>query len=238
MKTMTIDKTTVRQDLNRLEDHIILIDKPEGWTSFDVVKKVKNIGKFKKVGHAGTLDPFATGLLILGTGRRTKELTGISKSVKTYVARIILGRTTDTYDRTGTTVGEGNLNQFDRAKVEGILPDFIGETEQYAPPFSAKKIAGVRLYKLARKGKTVTVKPHKIIIDQIKILDWDGCEVELFIQCSTGTYIRSLAHDIGIKTGYGACVGELRRISVDGFSLEQALQISEFEKYWHGQDLN
>jgi tRNA pseudouridine55 synthase len=238
MKTMTIDKTSAQHDLNRLEDHIILIDKPEGWTSFDVVKKVKHIGNFKKVGHAGTLDPFATGLLILGTGRQTRELTGISKAGKTYIARIILGRTTDTYDRTGTITGETHVNDFDQSKVERILPDFIGETEQYAPPFSAKKIAGVRLYKLARKGKTVTIKPHRIIIGQIRILSWNGCELELFIQCSTGTYVRSLAHDIGIKTGYGACVGELRRISVDGFSLEQALQITEFEKFWQGRDLN
>ncbi len=235
---MTIDKTTVQHEIDRLEDNIILIDKPGGWTSFDVVKKVKHIGQFKKVGHAGTLDPFATGLLILGTGRKTRELTEISKATKTYLATIILGRTTDTYDRTGTIVGESSLNHFDKAIVEGVLPDFIGEIEQCAPLFSAKKIAGVRLYKLARKGKTVAVKPHKIIIDQIKILSWSGREMELFIQCSTGTYVRSLAHDIGIKTGYGACVGELRRISVDGFLLEQALQISEFEKYWQGQGLN
>lgn len=230
---MTIDRTSIQHDPHRAEDNIILIDKPSGWTSFDVVKKVKHIGKFKKVGHAGTLDPFATGLLILGTGRKTRELSEISKTTKTYLARLILGRSTDTYDRTGKVTGKNDLKQFDRAKVEAILGDFIGESEQCAPPFSAKKIAGVRLYKLARKGKTVPpIKPHKIVIEQIKIMDWNGQEVELFIRCSTGTYVRSLAQDIGIKTGYGACVGELRRIAVGDFLLEQALQVAEFEKYW------
>jgi len=227
-----IDKTTMQHIIDRLPDNIILIDKPAGWTSYDVVRKVKNIGKFKKVGHAGTLDPFATGLLILGTGQRTRDLTEISNANKTYIAHLVFGKTTDTYDRTGTVVTEMPVEQFDLKKVEEILAQFRGESEQYAPPFSAKKIAGVRLYSLARKGKSVPIKPHMIRIDQLQILGSDGSEIELYIQCSKGTYVRSLAYEIGIKTGYGAYVNELRRLAVGGFLLDHALQMSDFEKYW------
>jgi tRNA pseudouridine55 synthase len=232
MTMRIIDKTTLPQLRDRLPDNIILIDKPGGWTSFDVVRKIKHIGRFKKVGHAGTLDPFATGLLVIGTGQKTRELTEISAAGKTYIARMVLGRTTDTYDRTGITISEIPVNRIDIMTIEKILKDFTGETEQYAPPFSAKKVAGVRLYTLARKGKTVPIRPHTIRIDQLKIMGCDGGEIELFIQCSKGTYVRSLVHDIGIKSGYGACVNELRRTAVGSFLLEQALQISEFEKYW------
>jgi len=227
-----IDKNTLPGSTDRLADNIILIDKPVDWTSFDVVKKIKNIGGFRKVGHAGTLDPFATGLLILGTGDKTKELTEISNASKTYIARISFGKITNTYDRTGVTVQENGLQKFDREKIENSLAGFLGETEQSAPPFSAKKVKGVRLYKLARKGKPVSIQPHKIKISEIKILNWDGFDLEVFIHCSKGTYIRSLAHDVGIKTGYGAHLSELRRVSIDGYLLEHALQIAEFEEYW------
>lgn len=231
-----IDKNSLPESTDRPADNIILIDKPAEWTSFDVVKKIKNIGRFNKVGHAGTLDPIATGLLILGTGSRTRELTAISNAGKSYGATIRFGKMTNTYDRTGVTIQETNIDILDKTKIESALAEFLGETEQSAPPFSAKKVDGIRLYKLARKGEMISIQPHKIRISEIKILNWDGLNIHLYIQCSKGTYIRSLAHDLGLKTGYGAHLLELKRISIDGYLLENALQIVEFEKYWRNRN--
>jgi len=227
-----IDKNTLQGYQEKNRDNIILIDKPASWTSFDVVKKIKNIGKFKKVGHAGTLDPFATGLLILGTDKETKSLTDLSQNSKAYQATIVFGKTTDTYDITGNTVLENKTIDFDIKEIRKILQNYLGESEQIAPMYSAKKIDGVRLYKLARKGQEVERKPHKITIFEIKEIAHSGPELEIFVNCSKGTYIRSLAHDIGEVSGYGAFLKDLRRVAINGYHVSDALSVIEFKKFW------
>ena len=227
-----ITKNTLKGFQEKNRDNIILIDKPAGWTSFDVVKKIKNIGKFKKVGHAGTLDPFATGLLILGTDKETRSLTDLSQAGKEYQATMVFGKTTDTYDVTGKIVSEKKTIDFDIKEIRKILYKYTGELDQLAPMYSAKKVDGVRLYKLARKGREVERKPHKITIFEIKEIAHSGPELEIYVNCSKGTYIRSLAHDIGEVSGFGAFLKDLRRVAINGYHVTEALSIAEFEKFW------
>ena len=231
-----INRSCLAEKISKESDHLILIDKPADWSSFDVVKKVRNIGSFKKVGHAGTLDPFATGLLILGTGRFTKSLSQISAKEKTYFATIAFGTETDTYDVAGTMLEENTLEMVDIHKVQDAVSEFIGETEQVPPMYSAKKVNGKRLYKLARKGITVDREAQKINIYQFDVVSQDGASVNFFIRCSKGTYIRTLAHDLGIKTGYGAYLKALRRILIDGYHVDDAITIEEFQHFWRGQN--
>jgi tRNA pseudouridine55 synthase len=234
MEKAIINRSCLAEKISRESDHLILIDKPADWSSFDVVKKVRNIGSFKKVGHAGTLDPFATGLLILGTGRFTKSLSQISAKEKAYFATIAFGTETDTYDVAGTMLEENTLEMVDIYKVQDAVSEFIGESEQVPPMYSAKKVKGKRLYKLARKGITVDREAQKINIYQFDVVSQDGASVNFFIRCSKGTYIRTLAHDLGIKTGYGAYLKALRRILIDGYHVDDAITIEEFQHYWRG----
>lgn len=232
MTTKIIAKNTIKEIHAKHLDNIILIDKPAAWSSFDVVKKIKNIGKFNKVGHAGTLDPFATGLLILGTNKETKSLAHISQKNKAYQAKIVFGKTTDTFDVTGKIVAEKEITGFDIKKIREILQKYVGESDQLAPMYSAKKVNGVRLYKLARKGREIERKPHKIKIFEINEVSISGNELDVYVDCSKGTYIRTLAHDIGQDSGYGAYLTELRRLKIDEFRTSDALSIGEFEKFW------
>jgi len=231
-----INKDTISSYRDTTADNIILIDKPEGWSSFDVVKKIRYLTRIKKVGHAGTLDPFATGLLIIGTGKQTKSLTGISNATKEYRAGIELGKSTDTYDVTGEiveTFPEMDLSKFD---FDAVLNSFRGEIQQIPPMFSAKKIDGKRLYKLARQGKEVERKPQKVFIYEIREENRGDSLVDVYVKCSKGTYIRSLAHDIGQKCNNGAFLRTLRRVAVDKYRIDEALSLQVFEKYWN--DLN
>lgn len=230
--TRIISKKTVNKIHLKAEDNLILVDKPVEWTSFDVVKKIRSIGRFRKVGHAGTLDPFATGLLILGTGKLTRALTDISKSVKAYRAKITFGTVTDTYDVTGAILKKREISKIDDSLVRKVIESFLGESEQIPPMYSAKKINGTRLYKLARQGKKVTRTPQKINIYELHQRSFDGLDIELYIRCSKGTYIRSIANDIGLQTGYGAYLKELRRVSVNGYFVQDALSLAEFTNYW------
>jgi len=233
---MIINKSSRKEEINKEQDHLILIDKPSKWTSFDIVKKIRNIGSFDKVGHAGTLDPFATGLLILGTGKNTKKLSQISGSEKAYIAKIIFGQETDTYDVTGKAIRKNELKQINVEKVKDTAIGFLGTSNQTPPMFSAKKINGHRLYKLARNGITVQRKPHRIEIKKFKLISHKALEADFYIECSKGTYIRTLAHDLGIKTGYGAYLKELRRVCINGYHVDDALTIEEFFLLW--QKLN
>ncbi len=181
-----------------------------------------------KVGHAGTLDPFATGLLIVGVGREaTKRLDEFKTMPKTYVATIKLGATSDTYDKTGqTTMHDTHSTIQPNAKqIKKIVKSFIGKQSQIPPMFSAKKINGQRLYELARKGIEVERQPNEIEIYKIKILDYSWPFLKIEVQCSTGTYIRSLAHDIGQKLKTGAYCHELVRTKIGEYSLDKAINI-------------
>jgi tRNA pseudouridine55 synthase len=207
----------------------LLIDKPAGWTSHDVVAKVRNIlkkeaGHKVKVGHTGTLDPFATGLLVLMVGNYTKKAAEFSKLDKTYEAEITLGSVSSTGDTEGETTKKSDdkpsLDDIDRA-----LEQFTGEIEQTPHKFSAVKIDGQRAYKLAREGKEVNLEPRKITIYSIKNVEYNYPKLKLITEVSSGTYIRSLAEDIGEKLGTGAYLTFLRRIKVGALELKDAAAI-------------
>ncbi|MCH8986926.1 tRNA pseudouridine(55) synthase TruB [Patescibacteria group bacterium] len=205
---------------------IININKPKGMTSHDVVDEVRNITGEKRVGHAGTLDPFATGVLVVAVGREdTKKLGEITKNTeKEYQALLVLGKTSTTGDPEGViTKQRGVRPPFDR--VQSVVEKFKGEIMQTPPAFSAVKIKGVRAYKLARAGKTVELPPRKITIHSIDILEFEYPLLQLEITCSAGTYIRSLAQDIGKELGCGAYVKELMRTRVGNFTIEESIQI-------------
>ncbi len=203
----------------------VYFDKPAGITSHGAVAFFRRITGVKKIGHAGTLDPFATGLLILGIGRDfTKRLDEFLKKDKEYEAILRLGKTTDTYDCEGRILSEYSGEKILRKKIEETINCFFGRQEQIPPMFSAKKINGKKLYELARKGLEVERKPSRIEIHQIKILKYRWPELKLRIKCSSGTYIRSLAHDFGQKIGCGAYLSALRRTAIGKIKVKKAVR--------------
>lgn len=205
-------------------DKILLIDKPSGISSFDVIRRLRNKIGMQRMGYAGTLDPLATGLLIIGIGDATKNLDNYVSLSKEYEVLIEFGKNSTTYDADGE-ISNGVLRGVDRKEFENVLKNFIGEILQMPPIFSAKKIKGVRAYDLARKGKEVKLEPKSIKIYKIEILNWDWPFVRLRVNCGKGTYIRSLAHDIGERLGCGGYVKELRRTAIGEFKVENAEQI-------------
>ena len=227
-----IDRDTIKVLQEKSFDNLILIDKPATWSSFDVVKKIRNLTKIKKVGHSGTLDPFATGLLILGTGKETKVLAQISDATKEYIATIEFGKNTDTYDVTGNIINQVDISGISDFNFKSILDSFLGESQQLPPMFSAKKVGGKRLYKMARKGIEIERKAHNIFIYEIKQLKREVSSLDVYVKCSKGTYLRSLAFDIGEKSGYGAYLKSLRRVAIDNFNIEKALTVNDFHKFW------
>lgn len=211
-------------------DDLLLIDKPAGWTSHDVVAKLRGILKLQAVGHAGTLDPFATGLLVLGIGKGTKKLTALVGLDKEYDAVIRLGATSDTFDGEGvlTPTGRGVLQYAPTTQeIEMTLDKFRGGYEQLAPLHSAKKIGGKKLYDLARAGKaTEEMRPKKQVkIDSILVTRYSYPDLSIHVKCGSGTYIRSLADDIGRELGVGGYCLELRRTKVGDFEVRDALQM-------------
>ena len=205
---------------------LLLIDKPIGWTSFDVVNKLKRIFK-AKTGHAGTLDPLASGLLILATGRWTKRLNELQGLDKEYTGEIKLGVTTASYDAESPEENPNDFSNIDADLINKTASTFLGEQEQLPPAFSAIKVGGERLYKLARKGKP-TIRPPRLI--RIDRFDIDGIELpKIFftVACAKGTYIRSLAHDLGQRLGVGAYLSSLRRTAIGNYRIEEAWQMPE-----------
>jgi tRNA pseudouridine55 synthase len=206
---------------------IININKPPGWTSFDVVKKVRGIINEKKVGHAGTLDPFATGVLILGTGPDTKKLSDISLSNKTYVADLTLGIETDTYDCDGNTISKAKIPEISNKIVEELLLSFEGISKQIPPMYSAKKVNGVRLYKLARQNKIIKREPIEINISDIQLIKLKSSTITFQVTCSKGTYVRVLGFDIAKKLGTVGFLSALKRISVGPYNITESKLIEE-----------
>ena len=206
---------------------IININKPTGWTSFDVVKKVRGILKEKKVGHAGTLDPFAEGVLVLGTGSDTKKLTNIASAKKTYRANLNLGKATDTLDLDGKISAEAVVPELTKETIASVLASFIGTQEQIPPMYSAKHVNGQRLYKLARKNKTIERDPVMISIDQISLLDYTEPVITFEVTCSKGTYVRVLGADIAEKLGTVGHLTALTRIRVGTYNIADATTIEE-----------
>ena len=206
---------------------IININKPTGWTSFDVVKKVRGIIKEKKVGHAGTLDPFAEGVLVLGTGPDTKNLTDITMTNKTYRAELTLGKATDTQDRDGKISAEELVPKLTKETIAAVMASFDGPQEQIPPMYSAKHVNGQRLYKLARKNRTVERVPVMISIDQISLLDYTEPVITFDVTCSKGTYVRVLGTDIAAKLGTVGHLTALTRTRVGSFHIDDAMTIEE-----------
>ena len=213
---------------------MILIDKELNWTSFDVVSKLRNSIKKKlnikkiKVGHAGTLDPLATGLLIICTGKMTKRINEFSGLNKTYVGKMTIGSTTPSYDLETKPNVYYPTEHINKNLIIETAKKFIGKIDQKPPVFSAVKKDGVRLYKLARKGVKVEVEKREIIIHDFLISSINFPEVEFSLTCSKGTYIRSLAHDFGKDLGSGAHLSELRRTSIGDYSVDNSLKLMEF----------
>ncbi len=213
-------------------EHIINIDKPMDWTSFDVVNKIRYTTKIKKVGHAGTLDPFATGVLIVLTGKNTKRQSEFMGLPKSYEAVIKLGHQMDTGDRTGTIIESQAVPVLTSDQISKVLNSFIGEIEQIPPMYSAKKVKGKRLYKSARQGQVIERVPSTVTIYNIELISFQEDLLNIRVNCGKGTYIRVLAEDIGRQLGSVAYVEELKRISVGDYRIEDALSIPEFIENW------
>ena len=211
---------------------ILNIHKPVGWTSFDVVKKIRSITREKKVGHGGTLDPFAEGVLIIGTGKDTKRLNGITHSDKSYTAVLSLGTGTDTLDTEGNVTDQKQVPALTVEKIESVLHSFLGKTMQMPPMFSAKKINGTRLYKLARKNIEIDRKPVEIHIRDIQFLDYCDHKIIFTVICSKGTYIRVLGKDIAEKLDTVGHLISLIRIRVGGYSIDESQTIEYFQAKW------
>ena len=211
--------------MNIPQNKILFIDKPSGMTSFDVIRELRKKLKIRKMGHAGTLDPLATGLLIIALESATKEISNYMNLPKEYEVLIEFGKISDSYDADGEIKETGNLKAVARKDFEELLKDFIGEIDQIPPAFSAKRIKGQRAYDLARKGFKVDLKPNKVWIFSMEILDWKWPAVSLRVKCGKGTYIRSLAHDLGQRLGCGGYVKELRRTAIGEFRVPDAQKL-------------
>jgi tRNA pseudouridine55 synthase len=213
-----------------VRDGLMLVDKPVGMTSHDVVDFIRARIKSRRVGHAGILDPAATGLMLMLLGKGTKFSSLLVNMSKRYVARFLFGVETDTFDSEGRVVLQADPGKIEKDEFNGVLGDFTGEVEQIIPPFSAAKRGGVPSYKLARKGERFT-PGHKVVrIDSVKIVDFKWPEVALDISCSAGTYVRSMAHQMGKSLGCGGHLKSLRRMKIGHFSVSAALTIDEIKK--------
>jgi tRNA pseudouridine55 synthase len=209
---------------------VLLVDKPVGWTSFDVVNKIRNLTRAKKVGHCGTLDPFASGLLILSTGRATQIVDKFSGLSKTYWCEFELGKTTDTFDCEGKIIAEYPIGAQTIDELRSAAAEFTGDVEQVPPAYSAIKVGGVAAYKLARKGKPPELKPRQVTIHRFEILSYEKPYITARIHCSKGTYIRAIARDFGSRIGCGAFVKRLIRESIGDFSCADALTIEQIKE--------
>jgi tRNA pseudouridine55 synthase len=212
--------------------YIVSINKPEGWSSFDVVKKIRRITGIKKVGHAGTLDPFATGILLICLEKATKKSADLMELPKEYEAEIQLGKTTDTLDKTGKITAETTVPSLNEAQIRKALAEFIGPIRQKIPAYSASKISGQRSYHLARKGKKIPERYKSVYIYELELLNYRTNMLKIRVLCSRGTYIRTLGFDIAQKLGTAGFLIQLCRTRIGDYQIYDALSPEEFEKVW------
>ena len=208
-------------------DGVIIVDKPRAWTSHDVVNKMRRLAGTRKIGHLGTLDPGATGVLPLVIGRATRLAQFFTRNDKTYQGVIHFGHSTDSYDMDGVATSPETLVTLDRQELESVLDRFRGEIQQVPPPVSAKKVAGRPAYELARKGQPVELEPVTVNIHELQLLSVEGCEATVLLHCSAGTYVRSIAHDAGQALGCGAFLKSLRRTASGDFHIERARTLED-----------
>jgi tRNA pseudouridine55 synthase len=236
-KLTTLRKGHMPENIAFEEGSIMLVNKPLGWTSFDVVNRIKYAIKYNKglkkikVGHAGTLDPMADGLLIICTGKYTKKLEFLSTVDKSYLATVKLGATTPSFDRESEEENIKSIDHITKKSILDLVSDFMGITMQQPPIFSAIKIKGQTAYALARKGKDVVIEPRKITITKFDPLEINLPLVTLDLAVSKGTYIRSIANDMGVKLGVGAYLYGLTRTSIGQYLLQDALEIDDVVAY-------
>lgn len=228
--------------MNFIDGEILCFDKPLTWTSFDLVNKVRylikrqlNVKKFK-IGHAGTLDPLATGVLIVCTGKATKRIEELQYKTKEYVATLKLGATTPSFDLEQEVDALYPTEHITREMVEETLKRFLGEIQQIPPSYSAVKVNGKRAYDYARKGDEVELKPKTLVIDEIELLDCQLPEITIRVVCSKGTYIRALARDIGLALNSGAHLTALRRTRIGDVRVEDCLSIESFQSIMNEQE--
>lgn len=209
---------------------VLLIDKPIGWTSFDVIRKLRNLIRIKKIGHAGTLDPLATGLLIVCTGKFTKRINEYMAREKEYTGVITLGATTPTYDLESEPENFQSIDALSGELIQEKIKDFTGLIYQRPPAHSAIKLNGKRVYELARAGKEVKLEPRPVHIYEFEMVNYLEGQLHFRVVCSTGTYIRSLAHDLGQALGCGAYLSALRRTRIGEFTVQHALTMEHFQQ--------
>jgi len=230
--------TTSLHDADFLSGSLLLIDKPKGWTSFDVVNKVRWFLRKKyntkniKVGHSGTLDPMATGLLLICTGKWTKELHQLTGLDKKYQSEITLGIETATYDAEGEIISTLPVPDISKDELESVIKTFVGDIEQYPPAYSAIKKDGKKLYELARAGKEVVLEPRKVKVYAIEGITLALPRLEFEVHCGSGFYVRSLAHDVGKKLGCGGHLSALRRTDIGAYNLASAFSVEEIESFF------
>ncbi len=213
---------------SEFENGFFVLDKPEGMTSHDVVQAVRRHLKLSRIGHLGTLDPLATGVLPLALGRATRLIEFLRGGEKLYEGTLRLGFSTDTYDREGRPTSEAASPQVSQEQLNLLASEMSGDQKQVPPPFSAKKVRGVRAYRLAREGVPVSVAAQQIRIGRLEFKLRTPSEVDFSVRCSAGTYVRSIAHDLGMRLGCGAHLTRLRRLASGDFGEDQALALSEF----------
>jgi len=226
-----------------LAGEVLYFDKPLGWTSFDLVNRFRyklsrklNVKKIK-VGHAGTLDPLATGVMIICTGKATKRIEEFQYQDKEYIATIKLGETTPSFDLETEVDQTYPTEHITRETVEEVLKQFIGTIEQIPPAFSACKVNGKRAYEIARKGREVNLKPKTLVIDEIELLDYQLPEIKVRVVCSKGTYIRALARDIGSALHSGGHLTGLQRTRVGEATLEKCMQPEQIDEFLNGIEI-
>ena len=205
---------------------IVIVDKPQGWTSQDVTARLRRVYATRRIGHGGTLDPMATGVLPVFVGRATRGVEFFEHAEKTYDTVLLLGRTTDTQDVTGATLAEKAVH-LSPADIERVLPRFRGDILQVPPMYSALKVNGKKLYELARKGQEVERQPRPITVFELTNLGFDGTRLSLRVRCSKGTYIRTLCQDIGDALGCGGCMEALRRVRAGEYGIEDAVPLEQ-----------
>ena len=220
---------------------IVIVDKPQGWTSQDVTARLRRVYATRRIGHGGTLDPMATGVLPVFVGRATRGVEFFEHAEKTYETVLLLGRTTDTQDVTGATLAEKAVH-LSPADIEKVLPRFRGDILQVPPMYSALKVNGKKLYELARKGQEVERQPRPITVFELTNLGFDGTRLSLRVKCSKGTYIRTLCQDIGEALGCGGCMEALRRVRAGEYGIQEAVPLEQLlesetpERYLRGLD--